>query len=325
MKKIIWIGALCVSLFLNESIMAQKQKVKVPDVDKKTYNELNRLLEEEKYEELEQKVRKNLEKKKSYTLLYFLAMSLYSQDKYNDEVKKTFEDLISLGIYEFEANSRLAVMYVDEKNYEKAKNYAIRAVEVGTEKKEELAKAYHNAGVCHEKIRDMKKAIAYYEKAIETNNAYYPAYLALGSNHYNLGNYGSALEYLEKYIEKYPDVEKEKKISILEIMSYSAGEIGNDEKVEKYAKMGLDIDTKNKNFVHYLADLYAKKGYWKNFTETWKGYYNAVPSDNEAPYWIGYSYSKIGNNSEALYWLKIAARNGNTNAQRMLRSNGVSW
>ncbi|MFN6992301.1 MAG: tetratricopeptide repeat protein, partial [Fervidobacterium sp.] len=150
MKKIIWISALCASLFLNESVMAQK--VKVPDVDKKTYNELNRLLEEEKYEELEKKVRKNLEKKKSYTLLYFLAMSLYSQDKYNDEVKKAFEDLISRGVYEFEANSRLAVMYVEEKNYEKAKSYAIRAVEVGTEKKEELAKAYHNVGVCYEKI-----------------------------------------------------------------------------------------------------------------------------------------------------------------------------
>lgn len=84
-------------------------------------------------------------------------------------------------------------------------------------------------------------------------------------------------------------------------MSYSAGQIGNDEKVEKY------------------------EGYWKNFTEAWKGYYNAVPSDNEAPYWIGYFYGKIGNNSEALYWLKIAARNGNADAQRMLRSNGVSW
>lgn len=63
MKKIIWIGALCVSLFLNESVMAQKQKVKVPDVDKKTYNELNKLLEEEIREKSKEKFR---EEKKLY-------------------------------------------------------------------------------------------------------------------------------------------------------------------------------------------------------------------------------------------------------------------
>lgn len=121
------------------------------------------------------------------------------------------------------------------------------------------------------------------------------------------------------------DVEKEKKISILEIMSYSASQIGNDEKVKKYAQIGLDNDPKNKNFVHYLADLYAEKGYWKNFAETWKSYYKNVSSDKEAPYWVGYAYGKMGNNNEATYWLKIAARNGNSDAQRILRSNGLSW
>lgn len=283
MKKFFGFGLACVALvFVCSSVLAQKTKM--PDVDKKTEKELTKLLEEKKYEELEKKARAGLEKKKSYTLRYFLAMALYSQGKSNDETKKLFEDLISANAYEFEANSRLAVMHIEENNYETGKKYALRAVEVGTEKKDELARAYHNAGVCFEKMKDRKKAISYYEKAIETNPEYWESYLAIGSNHYELGNYGSALECMEKYVEKQPNGGKSKMAQAFEIMSYCAGQIGNNEKSEKYAKRGLEIDPKNKNFAHYLADIYAKKGQWQNFAETWKTCHAANPADGEAPY-----------------------------------------
>lgn len=92
----------------------------------------------------------------------------------------------------------------DENDYDKAKEYYDKAIELNPE----FAKAYYNRGIAYGELKDYDKAIEDNSKAIEFDPKDVSAYYNRGNAYYNLKRYYKAIEDYSKAIELNPELAK---------------------------------------------------------------------------------------------------------------------
>lgn len=131
--------------------------------------------------------------------------SLYKEQNYTEALENYFSaQERGLNAYKEEKlYAGIAACYCQLGEYEKSIEYYSKSLEIEPANFE----AWVNSGVAYRKTGDRDKAMECYEKALEydpENNASVPLYTSLGSVYIELNKPMSALKYLEKARELYP-------------------------------------------------------------------------------------------------------------------------
>lgn len=132
--------------------------------------------------------------------------SLYKEQKYSEALASYF-DAQSKGLNAYKEEklyAGIADCYCQMGDYEKSIEYYNMSLEID----EANFEAWVNLGVAHRKSGDRDRAMECYEKALEydpENNASVPLYTSLGSIYIERSKPMSAISYLEKAREFYPE------------------------------------------------------------------------------------------------------------------------
>ena len=132
--------------------------------------------------------------------------SLYKEQKYSEALDSYFDaQLKGLNAYKEESlYAGIANCYCKLGEYESCIEYYNKTLEIEPANFE----AWVNLGVAYRKTGDRDKAMESYKKALEydpENNASVPLYTSLGSIYIELDKPMSAISYLEKARELYPE------------------------------------------------------------------------------------------------------------------------
>ncbi|MBW7887883.1 MAG: tetratricopeptide repeat protein [Bacteroidetes bacterium] len=259
------------------------------------------------------------------TATYELGNAFRMQNKLLDSAKALFELTIKNDPKHFRAYGDLASMLASERKYEEAISYAKKGIEAGTTKQRDLAVSNKNLGGYYYQVKKYTDAIEVLKKAVALDPNYGSAYHDLSVAYRQLDKDAEAAEAAENSLANSPD-DASYNVPLYEYLSwYYYDNKVNRSKGLSYAEKGLKLDPYNERFIGVKAEDYQSKGYWSSFVDLFKRLANHDRQNGDAAYSVAYGYQKLGNNSEALNWLKIAARRGNDNARQILRSMKQSW
>ncbi|MFA5834129.1 MAG: tetratricopeptide repeat protein [Bacteroidota bacterium] len=317
-----------------------KAKPTVPSIKKSTGKSSKQLAEikqweevmisagnNEQYDTVEVYAGKILSKDNANAMALYELGNAFKQRRIKlDSAKVLFEMTIRYTPTHFRAYGDLAVLLEEGGNTVQAIEMARKGIELGTSESGNVAIAYKNLGGYFIKTMQYDSAIVAYNNAIRINPQYVNAYYDLGYANSKLKLYADAADAFEHVIDLAPNDESLKFSSLKYLAWYYGGEKGsNMTKAVKYAELGVKMNPGEEEFVFVLADKYQSDGNWYGYLEVYKGLSNANQNDNKAPQAVAYAYQQLGNQTDALVWLKIAARRGNETAQNALRNAGVDW
>jgi tetratricopeptide (TPR) repeat protein len=103
----------------------------------------------------------------------------------------------------------LAELYMDKNDFEKAKEYFEKSIEIAPV---DPTHAYNAAEILFNSNK-VNEAIKYYEISTEIEPEWHKPYMKLGYCYINKGEMGKAIEYLEKFIELAPEDDPEKSVA----------------------------------------------------------------------------------------------------------------
>ena len=205
--------------------------------------------------------------------------------------------------------------YYDLGNYQQAIEDYDRAIEI----KPGYAEAYSNRGIAYHKLGNYKHAIADLSRAIEIKPGYAMAYNNRGNAYNVLGNYSQAIEDYGRAIEIKPGYAE---------AYYNRGtsynSIGNYQQAIADLKRAIEIKPVYPEA--YINRGFAYKGLG-NYQQAIEDYGRAI--DTKPDYAYAYlnrsaAYARLGKNDMAVNDLKTAAKLGDENAKKLLRSKGIN-
>jgi tetratricopeptide (TPR) repeat protein len=206
--------------------------------------------------------------------------------------------------------------YYDLGNYQQAIADYDRAIEI----KPGYAEAYSNRGTAYHKLGNYKHAIADLSRAIEIKPAYAMAYNNRGNAYNVLGNYSQAIEDYGRAIEIKPGYAE---------AYYNRGtsynSIGNYQQAIADLKRAIEIKPVYPEA--YINRGFAYKGLG-NDNQAIEDYGRAIDIKPDYAYAYlnrGAAYARLGKNDMAVNDLKTAAKLGDENAKKLLRSKGINW
>jgi tetratricopeptide (TPR) repeat protein len=142
------------------------------------------------------------------------------------------------------------------------------------------------------------KSIQYFEKALEIDNTYAPAYSNIGYSQGALKNYEAAENAFKKLIELYPN-----RADPYDSYGYLLMEIGKfDESIEQFEK-AYDTDPSYVSALAGISDSYVFKGDYEKAREYLQKWHDVSPNINGkfgALFWKAVTYVYEGNYEEAL-------------------------
>jgi Tfp pilus assembly protein PilF len=177
---------------------------------------------------------------------------------------------------------KLGNVELDSANYNKAIEYYQKAIEID----DAYFDAYYNLGLAFSLILDFDKAIEYYNKAITLNDTIADTFFSLGFIYMEKQDYDKAIEMFNK---------------------------------------GIIIDDTNEDVFFSLGFAYAEKQDSDKAIEMIKKGIKLKPNSPEALYFLGLLYQDKDNFTYAMLYVKKAAQLGDTSAQQFFISNEISW
>jgi tetratricopeptide (TPR) repeat protein len=206
--------------------------------------------------------------------------------------------------------------YYDLGDYQQAIEDYDRAIEI----KPGYAEAYSNRGTAYHKLGNYKHAIADLSRAIEIKSGYAMAYNNRGNSYNVLGNYSQAIEDYGRAIEikpGYAEAYYNRGTSYNSISNYQ----------QAIADLKRAIEIKPGYPEAYINRGFAYKGLG-NYQQAIEDYGRAI--DIKPDYAYAYlnrsaAYARLGKNDMAVNDLKTAAKLGDENAKKLLRSKGINW
>ena len=189
------------------------------------------------------------------------------------------------------------INYAILKNFKKAIEYFQKAISI----KSAHLSPLNNIGICYENLRNYEKAIDYYEKAISIKPDYHFAINNMGVSYRKLENYEKAIECFEKVISMKPDY-----YSALNNMGISYKNLGNYEKSIEYFEEAISI-----NPIYYGAFVNMGISYQdlKNYEKAIECFNKAIsikPDYPEAFANLGYLYNNLKNYEKAIEYSEKA-------------------
>jgi tetratricopeptide (TPR) repeat protein len=206
--------------------------------------------------------------------------------------------------------------YLDLGNYQQA----IEDYDMAIKIKPGYAEAYSNRGTAYHKLGNYKHAIADLSRAIEIKSGYAMAYNNRGNAYNVLGNYRQAIEDYGRAIEIKPGYAE---------AYYNRGtsynSIGNYQQAIADLKRAIEIKPGYPEA--YINRGFAYKGLG-NYQQAIEDYGRAI--DIKPDYAYAYlnrsaAYARLGKNDMAVNDLKTAAKLGDENAKKLLRSKEINW
>ena len=243
----------------------------------------------------------------------------YLRDKFSITEQRLFSDFAGFAMANahnkeytnYSANDyfSLGLTYQQRGEYKKAIEYYDQAIEINSQ----FAEAYYNRGLAKVKSGNPKEAIQDYDKAIEINPQDADTYHNRGYANAELGNPKEAIQDYDKAIEINPQ-----DADTYHNRGYANAELGNPkEAIQDYDK-AIEINPQD-------ADTYHNRGYVKaglgNHKEALKDYDKAIeinPQDAEIYNDRGVTKQHIGDQAGAeedfaMYAKLTNSQNGNNN------------
>jgi tetratricopeptide (TPR) repeat protein len=164
-----------------------------------------------------------------------------------------------------------------------------------------LAEVAYSAGLSFLWIEDYKKALSYFEEAINENPHYAEAYLQIGLCNYKLGCYQEEIEAYRQAIRIKPDY-----VDAYYNLGSAYGEIGRyQEAIEAY-KQAISIEPDFAEAYVNLGLVYYEIGSYTKSIETSKQAIRIKPDLAEAYVNVGSVYGNLGRYQEAIEFNKQA-------------------
>ena len=196
-------------------------------------------------------------------LAYFQLGKYYYRKKKSDQVidwmEKADKDLLTVNEVD-EFNFKLGYSYFATNNFAKAKGFLFEVKE-----KETPFKPYYIVQIYYMQNK-YEKVIEYAPALLDSSNVKRSAEITriLGESYYNLGKYGDAIPYLEKYMSASSSSSKQDFYQ----MAFANYKISNYEKaIVNFSKCINESDSLCQNSFYLLGDCYLKinqKKYAKN-------------------------------------------------------------
>ena len=129
-----------------------------------------------------------------------LAVKNHQESK-TDIAQKLYNQILKIDPHHSQALNNIAVIFINSKDYQKAKTYFEKAIEINPN----YAEAHNNLGLVFRKLEEPEKAKTCFEKAIEINPNYAEAHNNLGIIFNELGEYQKEKDCYEKVIRINPN------------------------------------------------------------------------------------------------------------------------
>lgn len=192
------------------------------------------------------------------------------------EAENQLNEIESKKEYSAQGYNKKGIQALNDRNYKKAIDYFEQAININPK----YATAYYNIGISYELMKNdydhLIAAMAYYEKAIEFDPKYELAYLELGSAHFLLGNNNEGMLYYNRYVTFESNAET----------CYNLGLKSQSTALKvAYFERAVYIDRKFADAYFKLAGAYNRLAYYTNNNITYlnnsifnyqtaAGYYN---------------------------------------------------
>jgi tetratricopeptide (TPR) repeat protein len=183
-----------------------------------------------------------------------------------------------------------------------------------------LAEAYNNRGSAYGILGNYKQAIEDCSKAIELNPKHAGAYNSRGNAYGSLGNYKQAIEDFSKAIEfnpKYAAAYNDRGEAYLRLGKHSQA-------IENCTR-AIELNPKYVEAYNNRAVAYGILGNYRQAIEDCTKAIELNPKYVEAYNNRAVAYRSLGNPRQAVEDLKTAATLGSEDAQKSLKSQGISW
>ena len=114
-----------------------------------------------------------------------------------DEAEKDYKKILIIDPYNFDANNLLGALYVEKKEYLKAKEYLIKSTSI----KKDNYHSFNNLGITLKELGQPEEAIKKLDLAININPNRAEAYHNCGEVYLSLNNFDIALKYFNNSIK----------------------------------------------------------------------------------------------------------------------------
>ncbi|MFN8353919.1 MAG: tetratricopeptide repeat protein [Spirosomataceae bacterium] len=240
----------------------------------------------------------------------------YLQKNDTVNVLKYFKKANELSWHTSEMYIKMADIYFAQKQYKEA----VGNFEEALKKDPNQKNLYWTLATCYYYTDEFDKAEEFAKKALQADVKNFYAHNILGLVYTKKGMYDEALKsfatsskYNAKFYDPYVNTghvydlmqQYEKGITVL----------------EKAIKMDPKQELGYKNIGVALINL----GQWKKAIEYWTKADKVFPKNPSFKYNIGLQYAQHGNVPVGVQWMQQAARQGDGNAQQVLRERGFNW
>ena len=180
----------------------------------------------------------------------YLAITVQRNMEWKDNFTLLSADL-ETNPYGTKINNALALHYRDKEDYERAVQYASKAIELASRNHN----AYENLGTISAYKGNYDEAIKLYKKSIEISPDFYLAHNNLGLVYGYIGDFNSSIFYLKKAIELEPKLSKAHND-----LGIAYANIGKFDEAIKEMKESIRLNPYESDYYYNLALIYGFNG-----------------------------------------------------------------
>lgn len=229
---------------------------------------------QENFEQSSDYYKKAIALKEDYTDALFnfsiLLIRLNQQNKAIEKLNATLQH----NPYHSPAASQLGQLYLEKKEFEKAKYFFLKCLSINPEHVE----SHHGLGLIELSEKNLEKAIAYFEKTLELDFYHPEARYHLATAYIEKKDQPKALQYYMQQLEVKPDIDVYYNVGVL--LSYQ-------ERLQEslpYFNAVLSIDKNHLNTHLNLGAIYLKLDDYSNAIIHYQAAQQIVPQDPEINY-----------------------------------------
>ncbi|MDR2860620.1 MAG: tetratricopeptide repeat protein [Elusimicrobiota bacterium] len=226
---------------------------------------------------------------KSSDILYDLANVIYLKGKRSNDfdlfirAANYLKEAISLSPSKEESYLLISLCYRSAGQYQEARQWYNKALTI-KESSKTRAEFYNLIGHTFAEEEKYSEAIGYYRRALETDPAYFAAYISIGDTYNKLNDMNSALQNYKRVVDANPNF------------------------IDGYIRMG---------------NLYFERQRYEESAQWYLAALKINPDNIDANYLLGLAYKNLGRNDEAVEYLKNAAYYGKDDAIDELKNIGA--
>ena len=240
----------------------------------------------------------------------------YLQKNDTLNVLKYFNKANSYNWHTSEMYIKMGDIYFAQKQYKEAVGNFEEAIKLDKKQKN----LYWTLATCYYYTDNYEKAEENAKKALEIDKKNYYAHNVMGLVNTKRGNYDLALANFAESMKNNPKF-YDPYVNIGHIYDVKQ----EYEKGIPYFEKAVKVDPKQELAYKNMGVAYINLGQWEKAIAIWKRAAAVFSKSPSFKYNVGLQYAQHGNVPEGVKWMQTAARQGDANAQQVLRERGFNW